>query len=228
MVAVLALLYCGPARADAHVILLRGWFGVFSTGMDKIGETLKAQGIRADVEGHLAWKTAVDEILRERAEGRNDALVLIGHSQGGNNVVDMAKLLEAKNVPVALLITLAPFKQDPVPGNVARAINYYQSGGWGDPLTAAPDFKGKLSNIDVKETRRFPTSTSTRAAAFRPTSCAKPRPSPPPSRPRRPASPRRLRTRDAAEVNAPCGALVCLSHNGFPMKEIAWRISSMF
>ena len=144
MVGVIALLYCGPARADAHVILLRGWFGVFSTGMDKIGETLKAQGIRADVEGHLAWKTAVDEILRERAEGRNDALVLIGHSQGGNNVVDMAKLLEAKNVPVALLITLAPFKQDPVPGNVARAINYYQSGGWGDPLTAAPGFKGKM------------------------------------------------------------------------------------
>lgn len=151
MVAVIALLYCGPARADAHVILLRGWFGVFSTGMDKIGETLKAQGIRADVEGHLAWKTAVDEIVRERAEGKTDALVLIGHSQGGNNVVDMAKLLEAKNVPVALLITLAPFKQDPVPGNVARAINYYQSGGWGDPLTAEPGFKGKITNIDVKD-----------------------------------------------------------------------------
>jgi predicted esterase len=150
MVAVIALLHCSPARADAHVILLRGWFGVFSTGMDKIGETLKAQGIRADVEGHLSWKTAVDDILRERAEGRNDALVLIGHSQGGNNVVDMARLLEAQNVPVALLITLAPFKQDPVPGNVVRAINYFQSGGWGDPLTAAPDFKGKLSNIDVK------------------------------------------------------------------------------
>ncbi len=151
MIAISALLSCSAARADARVILLRGWFGVFSTGMDKIGETLKAQGIRADVEGHLAWKTAVDDIMRERAEGKNDALVLIGHSQGGNNVVDMARLLETKNVPVALLITLAPFKQDPVPANVARAINYYQSGGWGDPLTAAPDFKGKLSNIDVKE-----------------------------------------------------------------------------
>ena len=77
--------------------------------------------------------------------------MLIGHSQGANNVIDMARVLEAKNVPVALLITLAPFKQDPVPGNVARAINYYQSGGWGDPITAAAGFKGKLSNIDVKD-----------------------------------------------------------------------------
>ncbi len=150
-VALIALLHCCPAHADARVILLRGWFGVFSTGLDKIAETLKAQGVPAEVEGHLAWKTAVDNIVRERAAGKTDALVLIGHSQGANNVIDMARALETKNIPVALLITLAPFKQEPVPGNVVRAINYYQSGGWGDPITAAAGFRGKLSNIDVKE-----------------------------------------------------------------------------
>jgi len=50
-----------------------------------------------------------------------------GPLTGANNVIDMARVLEARNVPVALLITLAPYKQDPIPDNVRRAINYYQS-----------------------------------------------------------------------------------------------------
>ena len=151
VVAVIALLYGSPARADARVILLRGWFGVFSTGLDEIANALKAKGIRAEVAGHLYWRTAADDILYERAEGKTDALVLVGHSQGANNVIDMARVLEAKNVPVALLITLAPYRQNPVPGNVIRAINFYQSTGWGAPITVGTGFRGKLSNIDVKQ-----------------------------------------------------------------------------
>jgi len=151
VIAVILVLYCSPARAEPRVILLRGWFGVFSTGLDAIADTLKARGIRAEVAGHLQWKAAADEILRERAAGKTDAVVLVGHSQGANNVIDMARMLEAQNVPVALLVTLAPYRQDPVPANVMRAINYYQSSGWGAPLTAGPGFRGKLSNVDVKE-----------------------------------------------------------------------------
>jgi hypothetical protein len=151
VLAVITLFYCSPARADTRVILLRGWFGVFSAGLDKIAEALRAKGIRTEVAGHLSWRTAADDILRERVEGNADALVLVGHSQGANNVIDMAQVLEAKNVPVALLITLAPYRQNPIPGNVMRAINYYQSTGWGAPLTAGTGFSGKLSNIDVKE-----------------------------------------------------------------------------
>lgn len=151
VIAAITLLYCSPARADSRVILLRGWFGVFSTGLDDIANAIKAKGIRVEVAGHLHWKTAADEILRERAEGKTDALVLVGHSQGANNVIDMARVLEAHNVPVALLVTLAPYRQNPVPVNVMRAINYYQSSGWGAPVTAEPGFRGKLSNIDVRE-----------------------------------------------------------------------------
>jgi hypothetical protein len=151
VVAVIALFYCSPTRADTRVILLRGWFGVFSAGLDEIAEALRAKGIRTEVASHLSWRTAADDILRERAEGNADALVLVGHSQGANNVIDMAQVLEAKNVSVALLITLAPYRQNPIPGNVMRAINYYQSTGWGAPLTAGTGFRGKLSNIDVKE-----------------------------------------------------------------------------
>src|SRR5207247_784746 len=46
-------------------------------------------------------------------------------------------------------VTLVPWLQDTVPSNVVRAVNYYQSPGWGSPLTGDPDFKGELSNINV-------------------------------------------------------------------------------
>ncbi len=83
VIAVILVLYCSPARAETRVLLLRGWFGVFSTGLDAIADALKAKGIRAEVAGHLQWKTAADEILRERAQGKTDAIVLVGHSRRG-------------------------------------------------------------------------------------------------------------------------------------------------
>ena len=69
-IAFIVILSCSPAHAEPRVILLRGWFGVFSTGLDEIAEALKAKGIRAEVDSHLYWKAAVAEIVRERAEGR--------------------------------------------------------------------------------------------------------------------------------------------------------------
>jgi len=147
--AVVALCWLNGARADTEVYLLRGWFNVFSTGMDTIAEQLKSKGIRAEAMGHLAWKSAVDTILRERGSGQTSRLVLIGHSQGANNVIDMAKELERHNVAVDLLITLVPWMQNPVPANVVRAVNYYQSPGWGSPLEGEPDFKGQIDNINI-------------------------------------------------------------------------------
>ena len=148
----LALLWCGSAfAAQPKVVLLRGWFGVFSTGLDSLADELKSKGVHAQVAGHLSWNTMVSDILRERAVGKTGPLVLVGHSQGANNVIDMARALAAHNVPVDLLVTLGPFMQNPVPANVVRAINYYQSPGWGSPLAADPGFHGKLANIDVAD-----------------------------------------------------------------------------
>jgi hypothetical protein len=146
----LALLWCNCAlAAEPRVLLLRGWFGVFSTGMDSLASELKAKGIKAEVAGHVYWSTAVKDIVKERDAGKTGPLVLVGHSQGANNVIDMARSLEARKIPVDLLVTLAPFMQDPLPSNVVRAVNYYQSPGWGAPLTTDRGFHGKLSNINV-------------------------------------------------------------------------------
>lgn len=140
----------GDARAaEPRILLLRGWFGVFSTGLDTLADELKAKGLNVEVAGHLHWRTALDEILQARAAGDKAPIVLVGHSQGANNVIDMARELAAHNIPVALLVTLAPFMQEPIPGNVVRAVNYYQTPGWGAPLTVDQNFRGKLVNNDV-------------------------------------------------------------------------------
>lgn len=138
------------AHAETRVYLVRGWFGVFSTGMDAMAEQLQSKGIKAEAIGHLEWRATVSKIVDERTADASGRIVLVGHSQGSNNVIDMARELDKHNIPVDLLITLAPFLQDPVPPNVARAINYYQSPGWGSPLTADPGFKGELSNINME------------------------------------------------------------------------------
>jgi hypothetical protein len=155
IVLALALAWCGGVQAETQVYLLRGWFGVFSTGMDAVAETLQARGVKAEAIGHLAWKSAVQKILKEREAGRVGPVVLVGHSQGGNNVIDMARELAPHKVRVDLLITLAPFLQDAVPPNVARAVNYYQSPGWGTALVAEPGFNGELANIDVQDSGTF-------------------------------------------------------------------------
>ena len=148
--AAITLLWSGTAyAAEGRILLLRGWFGVFSTGLDELVEQLKTKGLHAQAVGHAAWKAQVGQIIKDRAAGKTGLIVLVGHSQGANNAIEMARLLTEKNIQVDLLVTLAPFMQDPIPTNVLRAINYYQSPGWGAPLHADPGFRGKLSNVDV-------------------------------------------------------------------------------
>jgi hypothetical protein len=153
MAAAMMLFWCDLtlAAGTPRVILLRGWFGVFSMGLDSVTEQLKTHGINAEVAGHLSWQNEVSEILRERSAGRTGPLILVGHSQGANNVIDMARALEASHVTVDLLITLSPFMQNRVPANVAKAINYYQAPGWGQPLEADQGFRGKLINVNLAD-----------------------------------------------------------------------------
>jgi pimeloyl-ACP methyl ester carboxylesterase len=146
----IALLWCdGVLAAEPRVLLLRGWLSVFSGGLDHLADQFRARGINAEVRRHLYWTTAVSEILRDRAAGKIGPLILVGHSQGGNDAIEIARALQISNVPVDLVVTLAPYLPKPVPANVGRAINYFQAGGWGSPLTPDPGFRGKLANFDL-------------------------------------------------------------------------------
>jgi hypothetical protein len=146
---VVLLMSTSGFAAEPRVLFLRGWFGVFSTGLDTLADDLKGKGIKAEVAGHLHWEAAVADIVRARAAGETGPLVLVGHSAGANNVIDMARALEKHKITVDLLITLAPLLQNPVPANVSRAVNYYQAPGWGAPLAGDRGFHGKLSNVNL-------------------------------------------------------------------------------
>jgi hypothetical protein len=145
----IALLWSNASKAETRVYLLRGWFGVFSTGLDSLAAELRSKGIKTETVGHLAWKTTVANIIKDHASGKSGPLILVGHSQGANNVIDMSRLLQRENIPVDLLVTLAPAMQGPISGNVVRAINYYNSPGWGAPVTADAGYQGKLTNINL-------------------------------------------------------------------------------
>jgi len=131
------------------VILLRGYLGLFSSGLDELAGDLQAKGFDVEVRRHLYWTDVVNDILRDRAAGKIGTLTFIGHSQGGNDAIEIATALQVSHVSVDLIVTLAPVYPKPVPANVARAIDYYQAGGWGSPLTPGPGFRGMLTNHNL-------------------------------------------------------------------------------
>src|SRR4029077_5324545 len=88
---------------------------------------------------------------RARAGFRPPHSASLSAQGAANNVIDMARALEPSHVTVDLLITLSPFMQNRVPLNVAKAINYYQAPGWGQPLEAEPGFRGKLVNVNLAD-----------------------------------------------------------------------------
>ena len=60
----IGLFSCSFAQAaETRVYLLRGWFGVFSTGMDELAAELNAQGAEAEAIGHLSWKATVSRLF---------------------------------------------------------------------------------------------------------------------------------------------------------------------
>ncbi|WP_062015396.1 hypothetical protein [Aureimonas sp. AU4] len=151
-------LAAGPASAakapprtaqPPSVYLLRGFAGVFSTGIDQIDEALRASGIRSHIGSHLGWHSVADTILERHAAGEDGPVVLIGHSLGANAVISVAEVLEHERVDVRYLASFAATAPDPLPGNIDRVVNFYFSeGGWGRPLVPGPRFRGRLENRD--------------------------------------------------------------------------------
>ena len=89
----------------ARIYLLRGLFGIFSTGMDSLASKLSAQGYNPNL---LSWTDAsvvVDQITTARRGGDDKPIILIGHSLGSNAVAGIAQQLGQQNIPVDLVVT---------------------------------------------------------------------------------------------------------------------------
>jgi pimeloyl-ACP methyl ester carboxylesterase len=149
-----------PRVGNAY--LLRGFIGVFSTGIDHLGDEVNASGVHGEVFQDDQWSDLADHIA-QRFKGHPEAepLVLIGHSYGADDVLRIAQKLDTANVPVTLLITLDPVTPPAVPKNVRLCVNLYQSNGvwdnlpWlrGIPLAQAPGSNGALYNANIRTER---------------------------------------------------------------------------
>ena len=154
----LTLLFSGciapanPERAAAaeklssgQVILLRGaYFGVFSTGLDKIAAELRDKGITASVWPWHRWRTIAEEIPVSRA---GSPIVLVGHSFGADAAVHLARELRQIGGTVDLIITLDPVFPPPSPSSVGSHWNVYQA----SPGLAPPWFKGRVIQAECKD-----------------------------------------------------------------------------
>jgi hypothetical protein len=145
LVAVSGSAFAAPERGP-KVYLLRGFLNVFSLGLDELATKIERRGIRAEVYNHTSWRRLVGEIAAEYKSGQTRPIVLIGHSQGGNSLIDLVEGLGHEGVPVALAVTL-DIASVPIPsGRVGTFLNLYARTG---ALTAGPGFRGKLVNMDM-------------------------------------------------------------------------------
>lgn len=138
-----------PSRAQTHVYLLRGLFGVFSQGLDALAQELVAQGYHSEIYGWDEAQKVIDLITQRYQEGHTGPVILIGHSLGANAVVSVATSIGAQDIPVDLGVTFDATDPAPVPDNVAVFINFWAQDGFGVPVTAVAGYPGDLENIDL-------------------------------------------------------------------------------
>jgi hypothetical protein len=138
-----------PTARQVQVDLFRGLADIFSRGMDTLTEKLNRQGYSAQVYSTSGWSSAVRRIADQYSRGQRTIIVLIGHSLGANATFDIANELDRQNIPVELIVTFDATSPRPVPKNVLQFVNFFQQNGFGKQVTPGPEFKGKLTNIDL-------------------------------------------------------------------------------
>jgi hypothetical protein len=149
------------APRAGNVYLVRGWIGIFSTGIDALGQKVTAAGLHGQVFQEDQWRTLAATIAdKYRTVRAPEPLVLVGHSYGADDIVRIARELESHDIPVDLLVTIDPTTPPRVPKNVRLCYNLYQSNLLdampflrGIPLEADPGFTGKLQNINIRTDR---------------------------------------------------------------------------
>lgn len=143
-----------------HVYCMRGWLGIFSTGMDelakKIDTQLGAPAVSVANEEHFRLQ---DFIMEEQKQGKiKEPLVLVGHSYGADDSIRVAATLQEKGIKVNLIVLIDPVTPPKVSTNVARVYCIYKSHpltdwypAWrGVPADVVDPKKTELVNIDLR------------------------------------------------------------------------------
>jgi hypothetical protein len=142
-----------------HVYCMRGWLGIFSTGMDALAQKIDTQvGVPAVSVADEEWLRLRTWLVEEHDKGAiAEPLVLLGHSYGADDSIRVAKTLKEHGIAVDLLVLIDPVTPPAVPDNVSRVFCVYKS----HPLTDwYPAWRGvpatvenpatPLTNIDLR------------------------------------------------------------------------------
>lgn len=148
---------------EGHVYCILGWLGIWSRGMDVIAQRVNTElGIEATSLGNPEWRKLATYVRKEHEAGRwSGPLVLVGHSIGSDDQIRVAKLLNASNIPVDLLLLIDANGPGTIPPNVRHCVNIFKSRPVIDYL---PVFRGvkvyasdpgrtQIDNIDLRKAR---------------------------------------------------------------------------
>jgi len=139
------------------VYCIRGWMGIFSSGIDKMADDFNKAGVHAYVFQDMQWKE-LSKIMVERYKNspNPEPIVFLGHSRGVDASLIIARDLEKVGVPVALIVSLDSVDETVVGKNVRVCYNYWMPGFFpgtnllrGIPLVQEEGSTGKLYNINL-------------------------------------------------------------------------------
>jgi hypothetical protein len=150
-----------PTTAAPRVgtaIMIRGWDGVFSPGIDAMAKQIKDQGGTALVympEQYPELAAALIKLYKDAPA--HEPICFVGHSRGVDSSLIIARELDKVNVPVDVICCLDSVDEVTVPKNVRLCYNYWMPGLYGRntnflrgiPLVQAPGATGKLFNYDL-------------------------------------------------------------------------------
>jgi hypothetical protein len=121
-----------PPRVVVHAI--RGFGDISSIGLDLIVNRLTAAGVQAAVHAMPDYQIVGESLAAQYNNTRPvpAGIVLIGHSWGADEAIQLAINLKKKDVPIRLLLMIDATNPQPIPDNVDRCIHFYVP--WpGDP-----------------------------------------------------------------------------------------------
>jgi len=121
--------------------------------MDRLATRLRLQGYEATVVANGNWPNVARRLafLKNRLRDR-EPVILIGHSSGGADAVEMAHALGRQGVKTDLLVVLDTVLAPKVPPSVREVYNLYLGEGLphGIQLGAEKGFRGRLANVDLQ------------------------------------------------------------------------------
>lgn len=139
-------------------IMIRGWSGVFSPGIDDMAKQINAQGGTALVfmpEQYPELAATMIKLLKDNPD--HEPICFVGHSRGVDSSLIIARELDKVHVPVDMVCCLDSVDELTVPKNVRVCYNYWMPGLYGQntnflrgiPLIQVAGSSGKLFNYNL-------------------------------------------------------------------------------